>query len=152
MHFLLFFFPPSSPLVILQPLGCVGYRAFEGDMEEEGTPCTETLEQCCGGFKPWFSFLPADLCPDSVRVSYSARHDTNSGQKKKVNYLVHSCSVSIFIVLQGSSPSSLPRLFWLWLTSTHPSPRTPHTDTYMYMYFFICWVQQQTPGFWVPDI
>lgn len=79
-----FYFVFSSPLVVLQHLGCVGYRAFEGDMEKEGGhPARKQLEQCCGVLKSRFSFLPTILCPGSVRGSYSARHDTNSGQKKK---------------------------------------------------------------------
>lgn len=43
-----FFYPPPPPLVVLHHLGCVGYRALEGDKEKEGTPRTGTLWQCCG--------------------------------------------------------------------------------------------------------
>lgn len=50
--------------------------------------------------------------------------------EKKVKYLVHSCSVFIFIVVQGSCPSFPPCLFWLWHTPTRPSPHTlPHRHT-----------------------
>lgn len=141
-----FYFVFSSPLVVLQHLGCVGYRAFEGDMEKEGGhPARKQLEQCCGVLKSRFSFLPTILCPGSVRGSYSARHDTNSGQKKKkkkkkkVKYLVHSCSVFIVIVVQGSFPSFPPRLFRLRHTSTRPSPHTlpPHRHTYIYVFCFV---------------
>lgn len=102
----------------------MGYGALEGAKEKEGTPRTGTLAVLwCGVFKPQFSFLPTNLCPDSTRVSYSARRDTNSGQKQKVNYLVHPCSVFIFIVVQGSYPSCPPRLFTRL-------PTHPHTDTH----------------------
>lgn len=130
-----FFFLPSSP-----PISCFtsswlcGLQGFGGGQgERRDTPHGNTLAVLwCGVFKPQFSFLPTNLCPDSTQVSYSARRDTNSGQKQKVNYLVHSCSVFIFIVVQGSYPSCPPRLFWLWHTFTHPFP---HRHTTVHVFF-----------------
>lgn len=55
----------------------------------------------------------SSACSHSAGVCYSARHDTNSGQKKKVKYFAHPCSVFI-VTLVGKSHLLFPSpLFWL---------------------------------------
>lgn len=74
---------------------------------------------------PSFPLTSAQTACESVTVQGMIQTQV----RKKVKYLVHSCSVFIFIVVQGSSPSFPPCLFWSWHTSTHPSPHTLPTQT-----------------------
>lgn len=74
---------------------------------------------------PSFPLTSAQAACESVTVQGMIQTQV----RKKVKYLVHSCSVFIFIVVQGSSPSFPPCLFWSWHTSTHPSPHTLPTQT-----------------------
>lgn len=126
------------PLVVLQHLGCVGRRAFEEDMEKEGTPHTERSSSGVVFVRPSFPSFPrtsAQTACESVTVQGMIQTQVRK-KKKKVKYLVHSCSVFIFIVVQGSRPSFPPRLFWLWHTRTHPSPHTlPHRHTHTHTLF-----------------
>lgn len=74
---------------------------------------------------PSFPLTSAQTACESVTVQGMIQTQV----RKKVKYLVHSCSVFLFIVVQGSSPSFPPCLFWSWHTSTHPSPHTLPTQT-----------------------
>lgn len=63
------------------------------------------------GGRPWHAGTPLlSLLSHSAGVWYSARHDTNSGQKKKVKYFAHPCSVCI-VTLVGKSHLLFPSPF-----------------------------------------
>lgn len=123
------------PLVVLQHLGCVGRRAFEEDMEKEGTPHTERSSSGVVLVRPSFPSFPrtsAQTACESVTVQGMIQTQVRKKKKKKVKYLVHSCSVFIFIVVQGFAPPSLPACFGCGTHApTHPHTRS-HTDTHVH--------------------